>query len=98
MHRRYQHGRGRFLSWAIGLFVLLTAIRVWTGSSSVLEPALAQIPDPGLQRKQLLDEARRTNQLLTEIKQLLKEHTFNVRLGSADNQADAPVTKRRGDR
>lgn len=74
----------------IGLFVVVTCLRVWVGPLAILEPARAQIPDSGRQRKQLLEEARRTNQLLTEIKQLLKDHTFNVRTERADNQSRAP--------
>ncbi len=79
-----------WLRGVIGLFVVVTCLRVWVGPVAILEPARAQIPDSGRQRKQLLEEARRTNQLLTEIKQLLKDHTFNVRMERADNQSRAP--------
>lgn len=82
----------------IGLFVLATCLWVWVGPGTILEPARAQIPDSGMQRKLLLEEARQTNLLLTEIKQLLKDHTFNVRIEGADNQADAPAIPRRGGR
>ncbi len=97
MHSRYQYQKHRLLYGAITFFVLLTCIRVWVGPMTIVKEAHAQIPDAGLQRKQLLEETRRTNELLTEIRQLLKDHTFNVRMKGADNQADAPA-KRRGGR
>lgn len=67
------HIRARGSSTSIGMLLVLvvcTAMFV-IGPLRLVEPALAQIPDSGLQRKQLLDEARRTNQLLSEIKQQL---------------------------
>ena len=76
------------------LLVLLTCLRVWTGAEPLIERAQAQIPDSGHQRKLLLDEARKSNQLLTEIAQILRERTLNVRLAPADNQAAAPVPRR----
>jgi hypothetical protein len=78
----------------LAVLVLAICVRVALGPISNLNQAQAQIPDSGLQRKQLLDEAKRTNQLLTEIKQLLTSHTFNVRVQGADNQerGGAPPT------
>jgi len=55
------------------------------GPLPVLETAYGQIPDAGLQRKLLLEEAKTTNQLLGEIKQLLATGTLHVRLEGADN-------------
>lgn len=95
MVTRYQSQKRRLLHGGISLFVLLTCIRVWVGPQAILEQAQAQIPDSGMQRKLLLEEARQTNQLLSEIKQLLKTHTFNVRIQGADNQADRPARPRR---
>ena len=74
-------------------FILLTCIRVWTGPSPVLESAYGQIPDAGMQRKQLLDEAKRSNELLAEIKQALTTGTLHVRVEGADNQG-APAAPR----
>ena len=84
--------KGRGTRAVIGIFVLLTCIRVWVGPTQILNQAQAQIPDSGMQRKLLLDEARRTNQLLGRIEQFLKTHTFNVRIKGADNKADGPAT------
>ena len=80
------------------LVVLATCLRVWMGPVAITESARAQIPDSGLQRQQVLEETRRTNLLLTEIKQVLISHTFNVRVQGADNQADTPAKRRRGPR
>ncbi len=68
-----------------GLLALLTCLRVWLGPMVLVEPAQAQIPDSGLQRKLLLDEARRTNRLLSDIKQILAVGALNVRIVGADN-------------
>ncbi len=92
----YQYQKRRFLPHAVIVFVLLTCLWVWVGPTAVLPAAQAQIPDSGLQRKLLLDEARRTNLLLVEIKQILTSHTFNVRMEGADNQARPPVKPRVG--
>ncbi len=90
----YQRRKRRLLRGAIGLFLLLTCIRVWVGPEPIVEPAQAQIPDSGLQCKLLLEEARRTNQLLSDIKRLLKTETLNVRIQGADNQADRATAPR----
>lgn len=94
MDTRYQHEKRRWIHRTIVFVVLLTCLRVWLGPMAIVEPAYAQIPDPGMQRKQLLEETRKSNRLLTEIQQLLKTHTFNVRVQGADNQADAPAIER----
>ena len=80
-----QHQKPSFSRVVLVLFVLLTCIRVWMGPTPLIDPAQAQIPDSGAQRKMLVDEARRTNQLLTEIKQILSTQTLNVRIEGADN-------------
>jgi len=82
------------------LFALVAAscLRAWIGPVSIETTAQAQIPDSGLQRKQQLEEARLTNQLLSEIKVLLEKGTFNVRLQGADNQAPAPAKNQSADK
>jgi hypothetical protein len=80
----------RFILRAIGcLIVLATCLHVWIGPFPILPAAYGQIPDAGLQRKLILEEAIRTNQLLTEIKTLLAERTLNVRIQGADNPPDS---------
>lgn len=64
--------RGSSLRSGMLLGVLLVGTAMFViGPQRLVEPAMAQIPDSGLQRKQILAEARRANQLLGEIKQLL---------------------------
>lgn len=73
-------------SGVLTTLLFLTCLKIWIGPTPILSPAQAQIPDSGMQRKQLLVEARRTNQLLVEIKQFLATQTLNVRIEGADNQ------------
>ncbi len=76
----------------VGL-VLVTCLRVWTGPVALESTVRAQLPDSAAQRKQILDEARRTNQLLAEIKAVLEHGTLNVRNQSADNSKGVPASK-----
>jgi hypothetical protein len=91
MTLQYQPRKRRFFAGFLGVLVLLTCLRVWTAPADLVPLARAQIPDSGAQRQMLVEETRKTNRLLTEIKQLLESHTFNVRVRGADNQADEPA-------
>ena len=76
----------------LGIFVLATCLRVWVGPEGVLPRAEAQIPDSGLQRRQMLEEIQRTNQLLEEIIQILRTQTIKVSLPSTDkSKSGAPA-------
>lgn len=78
----------RFILRALACFVILTTcLRIWIGPFSILPEAYGQIPDAGMQRKLILEEAVRTNQLLADIKTMLAERTLNVRIQGADNPA-----------
>ncbi len=87
MPSHYQYQYSRWTRAVIVLFVLMTCIRVWVGPMPLLAEARAQIPDAGKQRLLVIQETQRTNQLLSEIKQLLKSHTFKVRVEGADNSS-----------
>ncbi len=89
-----QHRQGTFRAYILPALIMLTCLRVWMGPFPIIETAQAQIPDAGLQRKLMVEEVRKTNRLLTEIKQLLTSHIFNVRIEGADNQADKSARKR----
>ena len=78
--------QNRFVNRLVTLLVALTCLRIWLGPFPLLERAEAQIPDAGLQRKQILDEAKHTNELLSDIKRILESQTLHVRLEGADNQ------------
>lgn len=90
-----QYRAQSFWRSVIGLAALLTCLRIWIGPVTLVEPVSAQIPDSGLQRQLQLDEARRTNRLLEEIKQILDKRTLNVRIRGADNPSDAPAKPRK---
>ncbi|MBN2560687.1 MAG: hypothetical protein JXQ75_07145 [Phycisphaerae bacterium] len=66
--------------------VLLTviAIELWAGRPSMLPTAQAQVPDSGLQRNQMIDEAHRTNRLLEEILQHLRAKAIKVEIMDTD--------------
>ncbi len=68
------------------VFVILTCLRIWIGPFPILADARAQIPDAGLQRKLLLEEVQRTNQLLDDIKHILESGNLHVRIKGADNE------------
>ena len=86
MIRPFQHQESPGLRAAIAFFVLITCVRVWVGPIQFLDRAHGQLPDPGLQRKAALTEAKRTNQLLAEIKQVLETKVLNVRIVAADKK------------
>ena len=80
-----ENGRRTGLEAVIAVSLLsLIAIQLWCGSVSVLPSASAQIPDTGLQRKQLIDEQRRTNELLEQILDTLQSRTIKVYVAASD--------------
>jgi hypothetical protein len=97
MQRTERNPFDRWLRLPVGLLVLATCLRVWLGPAPILPEARGQLPDTAMQRKLLLEEARQTNRLLEDVKKMLKDHTFNVRVAGADNQAPAPALPRRGE-
>lgn len=66
------------------ILLALTCLRVWFGPLDTLPVASAQVPDSGRQRLELIEEVRRTNALLFEIRQILTSGTLNVRSIAAD--------------
>jgi hypothetical protein len=88
MNGPYQYWESRWVRRIVVFLLLMTCLRIWIGPLPVNEPASAQVLDPGAQRNQLLAETRRANELLAEIRELMKTHTFNVRVQGADNHAD----------
>ncbi len=72
--------RGRTDTIIVALVLGVLGVQLWNATPSILPEAQAQIPDTGLQRKQLIDETRRTNELLTDILTLLREKPVKVRV------------------
>jgi len=93
MQTRYQRCQHGWLRGLVALAVLVTCLRVWVGPFTLNESVAAQIPDSAAQRNLLLAETRQTNELLTQIRQLLEKGALNVRIVGADNQADAPAVR-----
>ena len=76
--------------WLLPALIAATCIRVWLiPGGGVLPRAQAQIPDSGMQRKQILSAAQRTNELLTQIADILGSGTIQVRLVDADGTGKA---------
>lgn len=65
------------------LLLAVIAVELWIGLAD-RNTASAQIPDTGLQRQHIVDETRRTNQLLEQILDQLRTGTMKVRPESAD--------------
>ncbi|RIK66396.1 MAG: hypothetical protein DCC65_09640 [Planctomycetota bacterium] len=65
---------------ALTVLLAVIAIELWAGRPSDLPAAQAQIPDTGLQRKIIADEAQRTNQLLEQILEHLQSKPIRVRV------------------
>lgn len=68
----------------ITIVVVATLCRVWLGPITIERTVLAQIPDAGTQRNEVIAEMRKTNQLLENIADLLEKRTLNVRVMPAD--------------
>lgn len=69
---------GRVVRFALGLALALTCLRVWVGPAGWESRALAQIPNAGSQRADLLEEVRRTNRLLEDVLTLLRTKSIKV--------------------
>lgn len=86
-----------------GLLTVIAVELTFVAEATTLPRATAQIPDTGLQRKQIVDEQRITNQRLSAILNHLKEGTINVRVEDEDARTKrstttktSPRAKRRG--
>ena len=66
-------------------FVVLTCLRVWVGPVSVQAQRPTTLPDSALQRKLQLKELQRSNEILHEIRDILKTQTLKVSIEGADN-------------
>lgn len=76
--------KDRAKSLLLTAVIVATLCRVWLGPITVERTALAQIPDAGAQRNEVIAEIRKTNQLLGSIADLLEKRTLNVRVMPAD--------------
>ncbi len=80
-----------------GVLLVATFVKAWAPQEPVLSVAQAQVSNPAEQRRQLVAQARRTNELLSDIKQILESGKLHVRVEATDNQPGFGVsTRRRG--
>lgn len=75
----------RMLRVGFGAFLALTCIKVWLGPVNMVPSAEAQIPNAGNQRLQLVNEVRKSNDLLAGIAATLKSQTLKVAIQGTDN-------------
>lgn len=68
----------RVILTALTVLASVLVVELWGRQPSALPPAAAQVPDSGLQRRQQLDEMKRTNELLATILDRLENRTFKV--------------------
>lgn len=72
----------------IAMLLVVIAVELWGTQPSSLPTAQAQIPDSGRQRMEMIDEARRTNDLLAEILGHLRTKPVKVQMESTDSSRD----------
>lgn len=93
--------RGILVTIAILLAVI--AVALWDRRPSMLPTAQAQIPDTAKQRQQVVEESRRTNQLLSQILTHLRTKPVKVQIEATDEREEsrrsrAGTNRRRGSR
>jgi hypothetical protein len=76
--------RARLWRRVLITILVVTCIRVWIGPAETVPRAVAQIPDPGLQRNIMVEELRHANMLLGEILLTLKTHPIKVQVQGTD--------------
>jgi len=69
--------------------LILVVIELAMLLSPGLPAAQAQVPDSGLQRKQIVDAIERTNEKLDTLNKLLRTQVLKVRVVSTDNDKQA---------
>ncbi len=70
----------RVILTVLTVFCGVIAVELWERQPTALPAAEAQVPDTALQRKQLIEEARHTNDLLERIATRLEKGTIKVRM------------------
>lgn len=82
-------GRGFWFGCGLGAAIILLAGLLWQGLGSP-PAALAQVPDSGQQRNEMIKELRISNEKLTEIADLLRQ-IRDVQVGGKKDEKPAPV-------
>ena len=79
----------RYVLVAITALLTVVAVELWAGRPSALPSAHAQVPDTGRQRLRLIEESRRTNELLTEILDHLRTKPIKVKVIGTDKSKES---------
>lgn len=79
----------------ITVLLAVLIVELWALRPDSATPAHAQIPDTGLQRQQIVDEQRRTNDLLSATLEHLRTKPIKVRVEASEKPAGQA---KRGDR
>jgi hypothetical protein len=82
----------RLILTALTVLLTIIAIELWVGRPGSLPVANAQIPDTGYQRQQIVEETRKTNELLGRILEQLKSKPIQVRI-VADEMKDSGAAR-----
>jgi hypothetical protein len=87
MSDQAQATASRALRFVLVFVLALTVMKVWMSPAPLIDTAQAQIPDAGTQRRELVDEMRRTNALLQQLSDTIQTQTFKVRVEGLDKVA-----------
>lgn len=87
----------RMILTALTLLLAIIAVELWAFAPDTTHRASAQIPDTGMQRKLIVDETKRTNELLEQILDHLETKPIRVHL-IADEKSDTEGQRRSGAR
>jgi hypothetical protein len=82
----------RGLLAVIAVLLAVIAVELWQGRPSMLPTAMAQIPDSGAQRYQMIDEAVKTNKFLADILDHLR--TKSIKVQDVGETTDKPTAGR----
>ena len=68
----------RALLSAIAVLLAALVVELWSARPPMIPAAAAQVPDSGLQRKQQIDESKRTNELLARLLERIDKGPIRV--------------------
>lgn len=74
----------RMFQAAVLALLAMSTAALWDGRAAILPHAVAQIPDTALQRQQIVDQLKVTNELLNRIANHLETKTIKVRTVDTD--------------
>ncbi len=85
---------GNLFRSIITIILVLTCLKVWLGPADIIQPAVAQIPNSGQQRYDMIDELKRVNKQLSELIAVMKTHTIKVQMAGGDRASDRGKPRR----